>query len=126
MWGHECQRTAAFAGIGDRKPAAEANVRRIEFGSQGTEGYHRKKAVKPDARRKMAAYAIEAHQTSERRACRLAALSRNGYRYVSKKANDGEIQGKLARIAEAHPRWGFRKMAAYLRKQGNVWNHIYG
>lgn len=71
----------------------------------------------------MAGYAIEAHQTSERRACRLANLSRYAYRYVKKKANDFEIQTKLARIAVDHPRWGFRKMAATLRKQGNPWNH---
>jgi putative transposase len=71
----------------------------------------------------MANYAIEAHNTSERRACRLVNLSRNGYRYVKKQLNDDEIKGKLARIAEDHPRWGFRKMAAYLRKGGNQWNH---
>jgi len=71
----------------------------------------------------MAGYAIEAYQTSERRACRLAALSRNAYRYVRKKANDLEIQNQLVQIGEDHPRWGFKKMAATLRKQGNPWNH---
>jgi len=71
----------------------------------------------------MANYAVEAHQTSERRACRLVSLSRNGHRYVKKKPNDHEIKGKLAQIAEDHHRWGFRKMAAILRKQGNPWNH---
>jgi len=71
----------------------------------------------------MANYAIQAHKTSERRACRLAAFSRSGYRYVRKKPNDDEIKGKLAQIAEDHHRWGFRKMAAYLRKRGNRWNH---
>jgi len=71
----------------------------------------------------MANYAIEAHKTSERRACRLAALSRSGYRYVRKKPNDNEIKARLAQIAEDHHRWGFRKMAAYLRKRGNQWNH---
>ena len=71
----------------------------------------------------MARYAIEAHQISERRACRLVNLSRNGYRYVKKKANNNEIKAKLTQLAKDHHRWGFRKMAAYLRKQGNVWNH---
>ena len=71
----------------------------------------------------MAEYAKEAHQTSERRACRLTNLSRYAYRYVKKKANDSEIQTRLSRMAEDHPRWGFRKMAAALRKQGNPWNH---
>lgn len=71
----------------------------------------------------MARYAIETHQTSERRACRLVNLSRNGYRYVRKKTDDDEIRVKLAQLAEEHHRWGFRKMAAYLKKQGNMWNH---
>ena len=71
----------------------------------------------------MAEYAIETHQTSERRACRLANLSRNAHRYVKKKANDFEIQTRLLQIAEDHPCWGFRKMAAILRKQGSPWNH---
>jgi len=71
----------------------------------------------------MANYAIQAHRTSERRACRLATLSRSGYRYVRRKPNDDKIKGKLAQIAEDHHRWGFRKMAAYLRKRGNRWNH---
>ena len=71
----------------------------------------------------MARYAIEAHQTSERRACRLTNLSRNAYRYIKQNANDSEIQTRLLQIAEDHPSWGFRKMAATLRKQGNQWNH---
>ena len=71
----------------------------------------------------MANYAIQAHKTSERRACRLFNLSRNGFRYVHKKTNDNEIKAKLAQLAEDHHRWGFRKMAAYLRKGGNQWNH---
>jgi putative transposase len=71
----------------------------------------------------MAEYAIKAHQTSERRACCLANLSRNAYRYDKKKDNDHEIQTGLAQIAGDHPRWGFKKMAAYMRKRGNPWNH---
>ena len=71
----------------------------------------------------MARYAIETHQTSERRACQLANLSRNAFRYIHKKTDDFEIQSRLYQIAEKHPRWGFKKMAAALRKQGNPWNH---
>jgi putative transposase len=90
---------------------------------QDPEGHDLKKALKADARREMAKYGIETYQIRERRACRLVHLSRNGYRYVKKKANDDEIKGKLAQLARDHHRWGFSKMAAYLRKQGNAWNH---
>ena len=116
-------RAEASEATGNRKPKVEANVCGIEFRSQDIEGHSRKKAVKPDVRRKMVNYAVEAHKASERRACRLAALSRSGYRYVRKKPNDDEIKGKLAQIAKDHLRWGFKKMAAYLRKRGNRWNH---
>jgi putative transposase len=71
----------------------------------------------------MARYAIETYQVSERRACRLINVSRNGYRYVKKKANDNEIKAKLTQLAKDHHRWGFRKMAAFLKKQGNACNH---
>lgn len=53
----------------------------------------------------------------------MVALSRSVKRYVKKNANDDEIKAKLAQIAQDHHRWGFRKMAAYLRKRGNQWNH---
>ena len=123
IWGHECQRAEASMGIGDRKPQAEANVCRVEFRSQDPKGHRLKKAVEPDVRREMVKYAIETHQTSERRACQLANLSRNAFRYIHKKTDDFEIKTRLLQIAEEHPRWGFRKMAATLRKQGNYWNH---
>lgn len=71
----------------------------------------------------MARYAIETHQTSERRACHLSNLSRNAFRYIKKKSDDLEVKSRLLQIAEEHPRWGFRKMAATLRKQGKPWNH---
>ena len=117
--GHGYPRVETFARTGNRKQAIEANVRGIEFRSQDIEGYSRKKALKPDVRRKIVNYVFEAHKTSERRACRLAALSRSGFRYVRKKPNNDEVKAKLAQIAEDHHRWGFRKMAAILRKQGN-------
>ena len=66
---------------------------------------------------------METHQTSERRACHLVNLSRNAFRYIHKKTDDLEIKSRLYQIAEEHPRWGFRKMAATLRKQGNPTNH---
>jgi hypothetical protein len=53
----------------------------------------------------------------------LANLSRNAFRYIKKKKDDLEIKTRLLQITEEHPRWGFSKMAASLRKQGNYWNH---
>ena len=66
----------------------------------------------------MVGYAIEAHKTSERRACCLANLSRNVYRYVKKKPNDFEIKGKLAQIAEDHQSLGVQENGRLPEKTG--------
>ena len=71
----------------------------------------------------MARYAVEHHALSERRACRLLAVSRTAYRYQPKRPDDSAIQDVLQRLAERWPRWGFDKMRKWLRRQGYGWNH---
>lgn len=66
---------------------------------------------------------IKAHQTSERRACRLLGLNRAGFRYRAKKPDDSQIKAQLQKLAERKPRWGYKKMNAYLKNQGYPWNH---
>ncbi len=67
---------------------------------------------------------MEAHKTSQRRACRVLGLNRAGFRYRAKKPDDSEIQEQLRELAEQQPSWGFKKMYAYLRNQQSVsWNH---
>ena len=51
-------------------------------------------------------------------------LNRSGFRYEAKKSDDSEIQKALKDLAEEKPRWGFKKIYAYLRnQQGISWNH---
>jgi len=57
------------------------------------------------------------------RACRVAGMSRSGFRYQAKKPEDQEIIEQLQVIAERKPRWGFKKMFDYLKFQGFRWNH---
>jgi len=71
----------------------------------------------------MVRYAIEQHHVSERRACRLFHLSRSVYRYQAKGPDDEPVVAVLKRLAEQHPRWGFRKMMQWLKKQKYGWNH---
>ena len=93
--GHECQRVKASMRIGDKKSQAEADVCQVEPEPQDSEGHRLKKVVEPDVRREMAGYAIETHETSERRACQLYNLSRNSFRYIHKKTDEFEIKGRL-------------------------------
>lgn len=66
----------------------------------------------------MASYGL-----SERRACRIVGISRTGYCYQGKRSGDREIREALQQIVERKPRWGFKKMRDYLRRQGHSWNH---
>ena len=60
---------------------------------------------------------------SERQACKMLNLSRSVYRYQAKKENDEEIARRLLELAARKPRWGFGKMADYLKNEAHGWNH---
>ncbi len=60
---------------------------------------------------------------SQRRACRVLALSRSVYRYQAKKTDEPQIEQVLCQLAEQHRRWGYGKMIDYLKHQGYSWNH---
>jgi putative transposase len=68
-------------------------------------------------------YLITEHQASEWRACRVVGMSRSGYRYKARKPDDADIRQQLMMIAKRKPRWGYKKMYAYLKNQGYSWNH---
>jgi len=56
------------------------------------------------------------------RACKLASIPRSQYYYQSAK-DDSEIIESLQELSGQHPTYGFRKLFAYLRRRGKVWNH---
>jgi putative transposase len=56
------------------------------------------------------------------RACRLLSLPRCQF-YYSSKRDDTVIIEALQELAYKHPSYGFRKLFAYLRRSGKVWNH---
>ncbi len=60
---------------------------------------------------------------SERQACKLLNLSRSVYRYHAKLVNDKEITRSLKELAARKPRWGFGKMADYLKNEAHRWKH---
>ena len=75
-------------------------------------------------RRLLAAYAIEQHGLSERKACLRLGISRSVYRYQPrKKETDKLIADWLNVLAERKSRWGFSKLFHWLRHQGHPWNH---
>ena len=56
------------------------------------------------------------------RTCILIAIQVSQFYYESKKDNCEEIEA-LQELAFKHPTYGFRKLFAYLRRGGKLWNH---
>lgn len=56
------------------------------------------------------------------RACKLVSLPRSQYYYQSIK-DDTEVIDVLQELAFKHPSYGFRKLFAYIRRSGKLWNH---
>ena len=61
-------------------------------------------------------------KVSERRSCQLVGISRPGFHYQERNA-DGALLEKLKVIACQHPRYGYRRACAVLRRSGERINH---
>jgi putative transposase len=70
------------------------------------------------AQRREAVGALKALQVSERRSCQLVGISRHGVRYETRRSDSALVE-KLTAIAEKHPRYGYRRACALLRRSGD-------
>ena len=66
---------------------------------------------------------MQEYGLSERQACKVLNFSRSVYRYEQKKGGDEEVASRLLELAGRKPRWGFGKMADYLKNEAHGWNH---
>lgn len=55
---------------------------------------------------------------AERRACRLLGLGRSTCRYESKRRDDTALRQKIRAIAQARPRFGYRRILVMLKREG--------
>jgi putative transposase len=62
-------------------------------------------------------------QSSERRACRVVALSRSRWQYRSVRGDDAVLRQRLRELAAAKPRWGYQQLHVLLRREGHGINH---
>ncbi len=60
---------------------------------------------------------------SERRACRLLGMDRSSCRYRPIPKGDEELCERLRALAARHPRYGYRRLGALLRREGRAVNH---
>lgn len=75
--------------------------------------------VTPAARRAAVCHFRDEHRLSERSACRLAGFSRSSYRRKSLRAEaDKPMQARLLELAAERPRYGYRRLHVFLRREG--------
>jgi putative transposase len=73
-------------------------------------------------RRTQVRYAVTRH-LSCRRACALLRVARSAPAYAARRpGRDAVLVAELQRLAAAHPRYGYRRMWALLRRRGHAVN----
>ena len=66
---------------------------------------------------------LKSRRVSERRACRLAGLSRSVAWYKLKDRDDSVLRQRLKALAERYPRYGYPTLHDMLKTEGHVINH---
>jgi len=80
----------------------------------------RKKAVSPAQRRAFAHEVVGQALCSQRKACRFLKLARSTFSYRGRPPTPAEAQlrQRLLALSAEHPRYGYRRIAALLRREG--------
>ena len=80
----------------------------------------RKKALSPAHRRAAALEVVAAGMCSRRAACRILRLARSTLSYQGRKPTTAEkqLRKRLRELSVEHPRYGYRRLAALLRREG--------
>lgn len=80
----------------------------------------RKKALSPASRRAAAKQAVAMEMCSCRAACRILRVARSTFSYQGRGPTTAEVQlrKRLHELAVQYPRYGYRRMAAVLRREG--------
>jgi putative transposase len=55
-----------------------------------------------------------------KRACRLVGIHRSTYHYIAHPADDDPLLAKVKQLTERHPRYGYRRISALLRREEQV------
>lgn len=62
-------------------------------------------------------------ELSERRACELLGMDRSSMRYAARPERQPEVRKALEDLAQAHPRYGYRRLTVLLKRSGHGVNH---
>src|SRR5258708_25596113 len=72
------------------------------------------------AERREAVRALVTHGLSVQRACVLVQLQRASFQYQPRSAVDDGVVTEIAALAQAHPRYGYRRIWALLRRKRTI------
>ncbi len=66
---------------------------------------------------------LMARGSSERTACKSVGLSRSTYRYKGSCESSDEFKHRIVELSRQHKRYGYRRITAILRREGEQINH---
>ncbi len=72
--------------------------------------------------KKEAVVFLKTKEVSERRSCQLILLARSTCQYTIQRQPDEEFENQVKQLAFAHPRYGYRRVHALLRRGGQTVN----
>jgi putative transposase len=79
--------------------------------------------VSPASRRRAVKYLVEEGMSNAALACRALGLARSSFYLVSRKrASSQKLNQKIVELSEEHPRYGYRRITALLRRKGRKVN----
>src|SRR2546425_9231883 len=103
---------------GARECPLEGAARRSGARARGAEGDQRKKMERVAVRRAQVRYAMT-RRLSCRQSYGLLRVARSALGYAARRpVRDAALVAELQRLAAAHPRYGYRRMWALLRRRG--------
>ena len=79
--------------------------------------------VTPAVKREAVAHLRQAHEMSERRACRVIGCVRMTVRYRSRRIDDVDLRERLRSLAKERRRFGYRRLGWLLTREGHAMNH---
>ena len=77
----------------------------------------------PEAKREAVAHLCDVHEVSQRRACVVLNVDRSSVRYSSVRPDDADLRKAIRGVAHERRRFGYRRIAVMLERQGIYMNH---
>src|SRR5204862_3298149 len=121
--GHAPRGRGAAEGTGEGERAAEAAAGREGARQRNAAGGGSGKLLSPERRRRAVVHLQGRFRVSERRACQATRQHRSSQRYQRRRVpTEALLRERLRLLARRHPRYGYRRIHALLRREGFVCN----